>query len=57
MYFLTEDDDLLEEHTTVWDRVSTGIEIEFDRELDCNKIFLKTKIRSYTDKVTDFYSK
>ena len=37
MYFLIEDDGLLEKYNTVWD-----------------KKFLKTKVKSHVDEVTDF---
>ena len=33
MYFLTEDDDLLENCNTIWDKVNADIEKEFDSEL------------------------
>ena len=32
MYFLIEDDDLLEKYNTVWDKVSADIKKEFDSE-------------------------
>ena len=37
IYFLIEDDGLLEKYNTIWDKVSTDIEKEFDRELVYNK--------------------
>ena len=40
MYFLIEDDDLLEKYNTIWDKVSAGIKKEFDSEPVYNKIFL-----------------
>ena len=40
MYFLIEDDGLLEKYNTVWD-----------------KKFLKTKVKSHVDEVTDFQDK
>ena len=46
MYFLIEDDDLLDKYNTIRDNVSTDIKKEFDSELVCNKHFLKTKIKS-----------
>ena len=55
MYF--EDDDLLEKYNAIWDKVSADIKKEFDSEPVYNKKFLKTKIRSYSDEVTDFYDK
>ena len=57
MYFLIEDDGLLEKYDTIWDRVSADIKEEFDSEPVCNKVFLKTKIKSYDDEATDFYDK
>ena len=38
-----EDDKLLEKYNTLWDKVSTGIKKEFDREPVYNRNFLKTK--------------
>ena len=52
-----EDDDLLEKYNTIWDKVSADIKKEFDSEPDYNKGFLKTKIKSHDDEVTDFYDK
>ena len=57
MYFLIEDDGLLEKYDTIWDRVSADIKEEFDSEPVYNKVFLKTKIKSYDDEATDFYDK
>ena len=57
MYFLIEDDDLLEKYNTIWGKVSVNIKKEFDSEPVCNKEFLKTKIKSHGDEVTDFYDK
>ena len=37
MYFLIEDDDLLEKYNTIWDKVSTDIKNEFDSEPVYNK--------------------
>ena len=45
MYFLIEDNDLLEKFNTIWDKVSTGIKKEFDSKPVCNKNCLKTKIK------------
>ena len=57
MYFLIEDDDLLEKYNTIWDEVSADIKREFDSEPVYNKEYLKTKIKSHGDEVTDFYDK
>ena len=57
MYFLIEDDDLLEKYNTIWDKVSADIKKEFDSKPAYNKEFLKTKIKSHGDEVTGFYDK
>ena len=54
MYFFIEDDDLLEKYNTIWDKVSTDMKKEFDRQTVYNKEFLKTKIKSHGHEVTDF---
>ena len=55
--WMIEDDDLLEKYNTIQDKVSTDIKKELDSEPVYNKNYLKTKIKSYGDKVTDFYNK
>ena len=57
MYFLIEDDELLEKYNTICDKVSADIRKEFDNEPVYNKSYLKTKIISHGDEVTDFYDK
>ena len=52
MYFLIEDDDLLEKYDTIWHKFSTDIKKEFDSEPVYDKKFLKTKIKSYRDEAT-----
>ena len=52
MYILIEDDDLLEKHNTIWDKVNADIKKEFDSEPVYNKKYLKTKIKSHGDEVT-----
>ena len=37
MYFLIEDDDLLEKYNTIWDKVSADIKKEFDSKPVYNK--------------------
>ena len=54
--FLTEDDDLLKNYNTIWDKVSADIKKEFDSEPVYHK-FLKTKIKFYGDEATDFHDK
>ena len=46
MYFLIEDDNLLENNNIFWDKVSTDIKKKIDSEPAYNKNFLKTKIKS-----------
>ena len=58
MYFLIDYDDLLEKSNTIWDKVSADEKKKgFDSEPVYNKNFLKTKIKSYGDEVTNFYDK
>ena len=57
MYFLIEDDDLLEKYNTIWDKVSVNIKKEFDSKHVYNKNKTKTKIKSNGNEVTDFYDK
>ena len=54
MYILIEDDDLLEKHSTIWDKFNTDIKKTFDSEPVYNKNYLKTKIKSHGDEVTKF---
>ena len=57
MYFLIEDDDLLEKYNTIWDKVSAYIKKEFDSEPVYNKNYSKTKIKSHGNEFTVFYYK
>ena len=57
MYFLIEDDCLFEKYNTIWDKFSADIKKESDSELVYSKNFLKTKIKSCSDEVTNFYNK
>ena len=54
---MIEDDDLLEKYNTIWDKVSADITKEFDSEPAYNKNYLKTKVKSHGNKVTNFYNK
>ena len=56
MYFLVEDDDVLEKYNIIWNKVSADIRKEFDSKLVYNENYLKTKIK-YGDEVTDFSDK
>ena len=44
VYFLIEDDDLLEKDNTIWDKVSADIKKEFDTKSVYNIKVLETKI-------------
>ena len=57
MHFSIEDDDLLEEYNTIWDKVSADIKKGFDSEPVYNEEFLETKIKSNGDEVTGFCDK
>ena len=57
MYFLIDDNELLEKYSTIWDIKSTDIKKEFDSESVHNKEFLKAKIKPHGEKVTDFFLK
>ena len=47
MYFLTEDDGLLEKHNSIWNKVSVDIKKEFDSKPAYNKNFLSMPIIKY----------
>ena len=53
IYFLIENDDLLEKINIIWDK----IEKEFDGEPVYNKELSESKIKSYGDEVADLYDK
>ena len=57
MYLLIEDDKVLEKDNSIWHKVIADIKKEFDSVPAYNKNFLKTKIKSYGDEITDFYHK
>ena len=57
MYILIEDGDLIEIYNTIRDKISADIKKKLDSEPVYNKNYLKTKIKSYGDKVTDIYDK
>ena len=54
MYFLIEEGDLSKLYYTIWDKISTDIKKEFERELVYNEKIWKTKLKSHGDEVTDF---
>ena len=47
----------MKKYNTIWDKVSIDIKKEFDSKPVYNKIFLKTKIKSYDNEATDFHDK
>ena len=57
IYFLIEDDDLLEKYNTIRGKVSADIKKEFDSKPVYIKELLKTKIKYHDDEVTYFYDK
>ena len=57
MYFLIEDNDLLEKYNAILDKVSADIKKEFNSQPVYNKNFLKFEIESQGDKVTNIYEK
>ena len=56
MYFLIEDDDLLEKYNTIWNPALIQKK-QFHSEPVYNKKILKTEIKSHGNEVTDFYDK
>ena len=56
MSFLIKDDELLEKHNNIWDRVCNSIKRGFDSEPVFSQYYLKPKIKSYEGKIsTKFY--
>ena len=52
--FLIDDKKLLKLYNSLWDKASADIKKEFDSEPVCNKMFWKTKIKSYGDELQIF---
>ena len=57
MYFLIEDDYLLEKYKVIWGKVSADIKNELDSEPVYNKNYLKTKVKSHGNEVSNFCDK
>ena len=57
MYFLIEDDELLEKYNTIWNKVSADMKNEFHIKPVYNKNYLTTKTKSLGNEFTDFYNK
>ena len=51
MSFLVKDDKLLEKYNGIWEKVSQSIREELDSEPVYNEKYLKTKIKSYQEKI------
>ena len=56
MYFLIEDDEILEKCNDIYDKVSGSTKYELDSKPIYNKNILKTNIKSYSDE-TDFHDR
>ena len=54
MFFLINNDKSLEKHNEFWEKVSKSIKKEFDNQPVYNEKYLKTKIKSYTEKIKKF---
>ena len=55
MYFLIEDNELLNKYNYILNKVSNHIKKEIDLEPIYNKILLETNIKSYGDEATDVH--
>ena len=57
MSFLIKDDELLEKHNEIWEKVKNNIKKEFDSKPVHNEKYLKAKIKSYNGKInTNFHN-
>ena len=54
MVFFDQDNTLLEKSNIIWNKVTADIK-KINSKPFYNKEFLKTKIKSHSDEVTDFY--
>ena len=57
MYFSVEDDELLESYNAIWNKFNNSVKKEFDFERIYKNKFLKIRVRSYGDEVSDFHDK
>ena len=55
IYFVIEDENLLEKYNTIQDKVSADVKKEFDSDPVYNIECLQTKIKSHGDEVTNFH--
>ena len=57
MSFFIKDDELLEKHNEIWEKVKNSIKKELDCEPVYNEKYVKAKIKSYKEKInTNFYN-
>ena len=57
MSFLIKGGRLLEKHNKIWEKVKNSIKKEFHSEPVYNEKYLKTKIKSYNEKInTPFHN-
>ena len=57
MSFFIKDDELLEKHNEIWEKVKNSIKKELDCEPVYNEKYVKAKIKSYNEKInTNFYN-
>ena len=54
MYFLIDDDGLLEKYNAIWFKVSADMKKKLDDEYVYSEELLKTKVKSHGGEVTDF---
>ena len=52
IYFLIEDDDILEKYNTIWDKISADIKKEFGSKTACNNFFFGNQ-----NEASDFHDK
>ena len=57
MYFMIENNDLLEKYNTIWEKSALISKNNLVASLSTIKDFLKIKIKSHGDEVTKFYDK
>ena len=57
MYFLIQDDELLEKYNEIWEKVKNSINKKFDSEPVYNEKYVKAKIKSYNGEIiSNFHS-
>ena len=53
--FLIKHEELLENYNEIWDKVSNSMEKGFHSEPVYNEKYVKIKIKSYEEKITNFH--